>query len=83
MKNFPWKGTAVGCAILTVLVIARCAVTVGFVRYYGGSYWMDKLMEDPWFYIGMTAAAFCAISLLVLAERDRKENKTEEDGCEA
>lgn len=75
MKNFPWKSTAIVCGIVTVLVIARCAVTVGFVRYYGGSYWMDKLMEDPWFYIGMVAAALCAVSLLVLAEQDRKKEK--------
>ena len=75
MKNFPWKGTAIGCAILTVLVIARCAVTVGFVRYYGGNNWMDKLMEDPWFYIGMVSAAACACSLMVLADQDKKKAK--------
>lgn len=83
MKSFPWKGTAIGCGILTVLVIARCAVTVGFVRYYGGSYWMDKLMEDPWFYIGMTSAALCAVSLLVLSDQEKKAKETEQDGCEA
>lgn len=84
MKEFPWKGVALGSGILTVLVAARCAVTVGFLRYYYGTTknWMDKLMEDPWFFIGMTAAVLCVVALLVLADQEDKKNKTE-DGCEA
>ena len=82
MKALPWKGIATVCGILTALVVARCAVTVGFVRYYGGSYWMDKLMEDPWFYIGMVSAAVCACALLALAKQEEKENNVSEDGCE-
>lgn len=84
MKEFPWKSVALGTGIVTVLVAARCAVTVGFLRYYYGTArnWMDKLMEDPWFFIGMAAAALCAVSLLVLADREDKKSK-ENDGCEA
>ena len=79
MKKFPWKGVAIGCGILTVLVIARCAVTVGWVFYFGGNYWRSKLMEDPWFFIGMAAAGMCAISLLVLADQKDKQEKEEKD----
>lgn len=85
MKNIPWKGIAVGCGILAVLVLVRCVVTVGRNLYYGGTYWQNEIMQDPWFYIGMMAAAFCVAALLVLADRasqtkDAKEN--EDDGCE-
>ena len=75
MKKFPWKGLAIGCGILTVLVIARCAVSIGWVYYLGGNQWQRKLMEDPWFFIGMAAAGMCVISLLIMAEEKSQKKK--------
>ena len=85
MKKIPWKGLAYGCGILALLVLARCVVTAGrMLYYYGGSYWQSAIMEDPWFYIGMVAAAVCVAALLVLADRTSKEaaQTSQEDGCE-
>lgn len=75
MKKFPWKGIGIGCAVLTMLVIARCAVTAGRVLYYGGTNWMSKVTADPWFYIGMAAAAACAACFLVLAQEESKKEQ--------
>ena len=77
MKNIPWKGIAVSCGILTVMVLFRCIITAGRFIYYGGTYWHNEIMQDPWFYIGMAAAALCVASLLVLADRADKERKNE------
>ena len=84
MKNIPWKGIALGCGIVTLLVLLRCVVTAGRFIYYGGVYWQNEIMADPWFYIGMVAAALCVAALLVLADRAEKKEKIEkaEDGCE-
>lgn len=84
MKHIPWKGIAAGCGILAVMVLVRCVVTAGRFIYYGGTYWQNEIMQDPWFYVGMVAAAFCVAALLVLADRSDKETKKEiqDDGCE-
>lgn len=83
MKNIPWKGIAVGCGILAVMVLCRCVVTAGRFIYYGGVYWQNEIMADPWFYVGMVAAAVCVAALLVLADRSDKEKMKEitDDGC--
>jgi hypothetical protein len=77
--KFPWKGVALGSGILTFLVAARCVVTVERALYYGRNYGMQLVMEDPWFYIGMAAAAICVIALLVLADQESKRHAPEED----
>ncbi len=84
MKKIPWKSLAIGCGITAVMVLVRCIVTAGRFLYYGGSYWQSEVMADPWFYIGMVAAAVCVASLLVLSEQEKNtENKIEdkENGC--
>ena len=84
MKHIPWKGIATGCGILAVMVLVRCVITAGRFLYYGGVYWQKEIMADPWFYIGMVAAAVCVAALLVLADRADKEKKQEmtDGGCE-
>ena len=84
MKHIPWKGIAAGCGILAVMVLFRCVITAGRFVYYGGTYWHNEIMQDPWFYIGMAAAAVCVAALLVLADRAGKDEKKEStnDGCE-
>ncbi len=83
MKNIPWKGIAIGCGTLAVLVLIRCIVSAGRFLYYGGSYWQSVVMEDPWLYVGMTSAAICVAALLVLSELASKQETEEEkqDGC--
>lgn len=56
MKNIPWKGIFIGCAVMTVLVIAKGCVTAGMTWYYGGTNWWDKIFADPWTYVGMATA---------------------------
>lgn len=80
MKHIPWKGLATGCGILAVLVLIRCIVTAGRFLYYGGVYWQNEIMQDPWFYVGMVAAAVCVAALLVLSDQSKKE-ETSDDGC--
>ena len=75
MRKIPWKGIAVGCGFLSVLVVIRCAVTAGYVLYYGGRDWQKAVMEDPWLYIGMVAAGLCVFALLALAGQNQKEEK--------
>lgn len=69
MKKFPWLGIGVGCAILVLLVIGRSAVTAGRVLYYGGTDWLSSVRSDPWFYVGMAAAAICVVSFLLASRR--------------
>lgn len=78
--KFPWKGVAIGCGILVLLVAVRCIVTVERALYYGTSYGVQLVMQDPWFYIGMAAAAVCVAALLVLADQASKQ-RNKEDGC--
>lgn len=82
MHKIPWKEIAWGCGILTVLVVVRSIITAGRFLYYGGVYWQKEVFGDPWFYIGMVAAAVCVASLLVLAELGRKgeTEKEKENG---
>ena len=83
MKKIPWKGIAIGCGILAVLVVLRCIVSASRFLYYGGTYWQSVVMEDPWLYVGMTSAAICVAALLVLAELSSQEEKEEanDNGC--
>ena len=74
MKRFPWKALGIGCAVLVMLVIGRCAVTAGRVMYYGGSEWISTVLADPWFFAGMAAAAVCVVCFVMLALQCRKEN---------
>ncbi len=78
--KFPWKGLAIGGGILTLLVAIRSFVTVERAVYFGKQYGMQLVMQDPWLYIGMAAAAICVVALLVLADREaKKRNAAPED----
>ena len=83
MHKIPWKGIAISCGTLAILVLIRCVVTAKHFIYYGGIYWQKEVMKDPWLYIGMAAAAVCVVALLVLAEQCGKKGRkeTEDDGC--
>lgn len=73
--KFPWKHLALWGGVLTLLVAVRCFVTVERALYYGygNKYGMQLVVQDPWFYIGMAAAALCVVALLVLADRESKK----------
>ena len=77
MKKIPWKGIGISCALLVLLVIGRCAVTVGRVIYYGGSNWLNKILSDPWTMVGIAAAAVCAIAFGVLAFQTIREKRND------
>lgn len=63
MKKIPWKGIAIGCAIMTVLVIAKCSVSAGMAIYYKKS-WSEPILADPWLYVGIAAALIGTIALI-------------------
>lgn len=71
--KFPWKRVALCSGILTLLVAIRSFVTVERALYYGRKYGMQLVMQDPWLYIGMAAAAICVVALLVLADQEAKK----------
>ena len=73
MKKIPFKAISLTCITLVVLVVARCAVTAGRTKYYGGTDWITPVVEDPWFLVGMIAAALSVISLILLLVQ-RKQN---------
>ena len=73
--RFPWKGAGITCAVITLLVVLRCLVTFFRNRYYGGTNGIQLILADPWFYIGMAAAAIglaCFVFLIVL---DKKSSR--------
>lgn len=74
MQKFPWKITGISCGVLTLLVIARCLVTVGRTLYYGGTNWAYQFLQDPWFYVGMAAAAICVVCFTMLAILEKKKD---------
>lgn len=75
MKKIPWFGIGVCSAILVVLVIGRSAVTAGRVLYYGGTDWLSSVRSDPWFYVGMAAAAICVVTFLLASHSAEQKNK--------
>lgn len=80
--KFPWKGVALGSACLTILVCLRCIVTLERAAFYGMNNGPQIIARDPWFYIGMAAAAVCVAALLVLAGQESC-NRRGKNGCEA
>ena len=73
MKKIPWKAIAVASLILTVMVAIRCVVTAGRVMYFGGTNWADKILSDPWFYVGIVAAVIGVVACIIkLSERTEK-----------
>ena len=79
MKKIPWKAIAITALILTVMVAIRCVVTAGRVMYFGGTDWADKILSDPWFYIGIAAAVIGVVACIIkLTERTVKNGSDEE-----
>ncbi len=76
MKKIPWTAIGAVCMVLVVLVVGRCAVTAGRVLYYGGTNWKEKVLADPWFYVGMAASAVCAVSFFV-SDLVKRKGQTE------
>lgn len=76
MKKIPWTAIGIACMTLVVLVIGRCAVTAGRVLYYNGTDWKEKILADPWFYVGMAASAVCVLSF-ILADVLRRRSEEE------
>ena len=79
MGKIPWSKIAWGCGILTLLVAIRSAITASRFLYYGGVYWQQEVFGDPWFYVGMVAAAVCVAALLALAGQNLKSDAQEAD----
>lgn len=81
MNRIPFKTIGVCSAILTVLIIARCLVTIGRVRYYGDFYWLTAIQEDPWLYVSVASSALSALCFLLAYYREqsqlRKQAETE------
>ena len=65
MKKIPWKAIAVAALIITGMVAIRCVVTAGRVMYEGGTNWSDRILADPWFYIGIAAAIIGVVACVI------------------
>lgn len=72
MKKTPWKGIFLGSMVLVLLVLARCIATVARELYYGRDQWMDLILQDTWFYVGIAAVVVLYISAIVCIIRTRK-----------
>ena len=84
MQKIPFKTIGGCCAVMTILIIARCLVSIGRVLYYGGNYWLSVIQADPWLYVSVATAACSVIcfTMAIVQERFRDdtpdENNTEE-----
>ena len=74
MKKIPWTAIGTACLVMVLLVIGRCAVTVGRVMYYGGTDWKDKVLSDPWLIVGVAASVVCVLAFL-LADRPKEKSE--------
>ena len=72
MKKIPWKGIFIGSMVLVVLVLARCIATVARELYYGREAWLNVVLQDKWFYVGIAAVAVVYISAIVCLVCGRK-----------
>ena len=84
MSKIPFKTIGFCCAFLTLLVIGRCMVTVGRIRKYGGTQWLEAVQADPWLYISVAAAALSVIcfTMTIVQERwneSHPQNNEEEE----
>lgn len=61
MKKLPYPGICIGCAILAALVAGRCGMTVWRVLYYHTGSVKSAILQDPWLYVGIAAAAVALI----------------------
>ena len=79
MKKIPWKAIAIAALILTVMVAIRCVVTAGRVMYEGGTNWSDRILADPWFYVGIAAAIIGVVACVIKLSESTAKNGSDED----
>ena len=77
MKKFPWKARMIGSTVMMVLVVARCVATACMERYYGRTDWVPVILADPWFYVGISAAAVVCICAIVCLLTQGKHRQTQ------
>ena len=79
MRKIPFKAI-VGCrAVLTLLIIARCLVSIGRVVYYGGNYWLTVIQADPWLYVSVASAAMSVVCFTMAVIQERQRESSEEE----
>ena len=81
VNKIPFKTIGICSAILTVLIILRCAVSIGRVLYYGGNYWLTVIQADPWLYVSVASAAISVVcfSMIIIRERSKDAFASEYD----
>lgn len=72
MKKIPFQTIMICGAVLTLLVAARCITTACMELYYGRPDWVSVILADPWFYVGVAAAALVGISAIATLIQSRK-----------
>jgi hypothetical protein len=84
MDRIPFKTIGFCSATLTLLIVARCLVSIGRVLYYGGNYWLSVIQADPWLYVAVATAAISVISftMTIMQERLRNEDAYDEDSLD-
>ena len=84
MDKIPFKTIGGCCAVLTVLIIARCLVSIGRVLYYGGNYWLTVIQADPWLYVSVASAAMSVVcfTMAVILERQKEASEEYEEDYE-
>ena len=73
MERIPFKTIGSCCAVMTILVVIRCIVSISRVLYYGGTMWLQVIQADPWLYVavGTAAASVICFTMAIVQERLR------------
>ena len=79
MNKIPFKTIGACSAILTVLIILRCLVSIGRVLYYGGNYWLTVIQADPWLYVSVASAAISVVCFAMAIIEERSTDASEEE----
>ena len=67
------KKILMSCVVMTLLVVARCIATAVRELYYGRTAWMNVILQDSWFYVGIVTAAMAILCGTVLLSHRRKK----------
>ena len=79
MDKIPFKLIGACSALLTLLIVLRCAMTVVRVLYYGGSHWLSAIQADPWLYVSVASAAISVVCFAMAVIRQRWQEPLEEE----
>ena len=79
MDKIPFKLIGACSAMLTVLIILRCALTVVRVLYYGGTNWLSEIQADPWLYVSVASAAISVVCFAMAVIQQRRQEPLEEE----